>query len=90
MAYTPKGKGSSLVKEVVDKINGLGIFPNDHKFLCRVAWVESKYGQDAGTYRSGYHGGIWQVLRVFDEGNYEILPRGGVKRAVLKCMRGPA
>ena len=56
-----KGKGATVVKEVVDTINSLGIFPNDHKFLCRVAWVESKYGEASGTYRSGYHGGIWQV-----------------------------
>ena len=59
MAYSPKGKGSSVCKEVVEVING--IFPNDYKFLCRVAWVESKYGNDPGTYRPGYHGGIWQV-----------------------------
>ncbi|XP_020604854.1 uncharacterized protein LOC110043706 [Orbicella faveolata] len=59
--YTPKGKGNAVVAEVVNKINNLGIFPNDHKFLCRVAWVESKYGQARGTYRSGYYGGIWQV-----------------------------
>jgi len=39
----------------------LGIFPSDYKFLCRVAWVESKYGQASGTYRPGYYGGIWQV-----------------------------
>ena len=59
MAYTPKGKGAGLVKDVV------GIFPNDHKFLCRVAWVESKYGEDPNTYRSGYYGGIWQVSGLF-------------------------
>ena len=59
--YEPKEKGATVVKEVVDTINSLGIFANDHKFLCRVAWVESKYGEDTGTYRSGYHGGIWQV-----------------------------
>ena len=59
--YTPKGKGNAIVTEVVNKINNLGIFPNDHKFLCRVAWVESKYGQARGTYRRFYHGGIWQV-----------------------------
>lgn len=61
MATSPKGKGASVVKEVVDTINGLGIFANEHKFLCRVAWVESKYGEAPGAYRSGYHGGIWQV-----------------------------
>lgn len=65
MAYTPKGKGAGVVKDVVDTINGLGIFPNDHKFLCRVAWVESKYGEDPNTYRSGYYGGIWQVSELF-------------------------
>ena len=70
MAYTPKGKGAGVVKDVVDTINGLGIFPNDHKFLCRVAWVESKYGEDPNTYRSGYYGGIWQVSGLFQK-NYD-------------------
>ena len=65
MAYTPKGKGAPVCKEVGDQINGLGIFPNDHKFLCRVAWVESKYAEAPGTYRAGYHGGMWQVTSVF-------------------------
>ena len=59
--YTPKGKGNAVVTEVVYMINRMGIFPSDHKFLCRVAWVESKYGQARGTYRSFYYGGIWQV-----------------------------
>ena len=49
-----KGKGVAVVKEVVDTISSLEIFPNDHKFLCRVAWVESKYGEDSRTYRRGY------------------------------------
>ncbi|XP_068744281.1 uncharacterized protein [Montipora capricornis] len=61
---TAKAKGPSVVKAVVDKINKLGIFPRDHKLLCRIAWVESKYGQDRRTYRTGYHGGIWQVDRI--------------------------
>lgn len=50
-----------MVADVVEMINSLGIFPNDHKFLCRVAWVESKYGMAPGTYRPSYYGGIWQV-----------------------------
>lgn len=62
--YTPKGKGNDVVTEVADMINNLGIFPSDHKFLCRVAWVESKYGEASGTYRPGYHGGIWQVDKI--------------------------
>ena len=56
---TPGGKGNAVVTEVVRRINT--VFPDDHKFLCRVAWVESKYGEDPGTYRPGYYGGIWQV-----------------------------
>ena len=59
--YIPRGKGNAVVMEVVNKINSLGIFPNDRKFLCRVAWVESRYGAARGTYRPRYHGGIWQV-----------------------------
>ena len=55
------GKGAAVVKDVVDTINSLRIFPNDKKFLCRVAWVESRYGLAPGTYRRGYYGGIWQV-----------------------------
>lgn len=51
--YTPKGKGDAVVTEVVNKINNLGIFTSDHKFLCRIAWVESKYGEARGTYRPG-------------------------------------
>ena len=59
--YAPKGKGNAVVTKVVDMINKTGIFPSDHKFLCRIAWVESKYGHARGTYRPSYHGGIWQV-----------------------------
>ncbi|XP_068743969.1 uncharacterized protein [Montipora capricornis] len=77
MATTPGGKGAAVVKEVVDTINGLGIFPYDHKFLCRVAWVESKYGQDKGTYRPGYYGGIWQVDNI---GYQETITQSGLKK----------
>lgn len=59
--YTPKGKGSDVVADVVQMISDSDIFPTDHKFLCRVAWVESKYGTASGTYRRFYYGGIWQV-----------------------------
>ena len=38
---TPKGKGNAVVEKVVDMITNLKIFPSDHKFLCREAWVES-------------------------------------------------
>ena len=57
----PKAKGAGVVSAVVDQIHKLDIFPDDHKFLCRIAWVESRYGTYRGTYRPNYYGGIWQV-----------------------------
>ena len=61
---TPEAKGESVVKDTVDKINCIG-FPNDHCFLCRIAWFESQYGSESNTYEQkggkDYHGGIWQV-----------------------------
>ena len=57
----PEGKGADMVELVTNWIKNSGVFPDDNKFLCRVAWVESKYGNDGDTYRKDYHGGIWQV-----------------------------
>ena len=68
--YEERAKGASVVEAVVTEINRLGIFPNDRKFLCRIAWVESKYGRASGTFRRGYYGGIWQVMNL--ERNYII------------------
>ncbi|XP_031569834.1 uncharacterized protein LOC116304268 [Actinia tenebrosa] len=62
--FTPKGKGPNVVAQVVTMIDEHGIFPDDNKFLCRVAWVESKYGTNSRTYRPFYYGGIWQVDQI--------------------------
>ncbi|KAK3739948.1 hypothetical protein QZH41_012800 [Actinostola sp. cb2023] len=59
--YTPGGKGAVVVAQVSDMLEASKIFPPDNKFMCRVAWVESKYGIDGSTYRPFYYGGIWQV-----------------------------
>src|SRR4051794_5021681 len=59
-------KGKQFVIEAVNSVHGLG-FPDDHDFLRRVAAVESNYGENPSTYRTGYYGGIWQV----DEVGYE-------------------
>jgi len=40
------------------------LLPDISHFLHRVAIVESRWGEDPRTYRSGYWGGIWQVDRV--------------------------
>ena len=57
----PESSGSAVVQATVALIQNSGIFPDDHQLLRRIAWVESKDGTDSGTYRQGYHGGIWQV-----------------------------
>lgn len=64
----PETKGEDVVCEVINKIDKSLIFPGDEKMLRRIAYVESKFGEDRGTYRKGYHGGIWQVDKIgFDD-----------------------
>ena len=63
MTTTPEATGKSVVEDVVRQISS--IFPDDHGFLVRIAWVESKFGTDPNTFTNKdgrpYHGGIWQV-----------------------------
>ena len=30
-------------------------------FMKKIAWVESRFGEHPGTFREGYHGGIFQI-----------------------------
>ena len=53
--------GEDVVDSVIDKIKDSCVFQNDYLFLKRLAYVNSHYGQNAHTYRSGYDGGIWQI-----------------------------
>lgn len=57
----PETKGEDVVCAVINKIENSLIFTGDHKMLRRIAYVESKFGEDRNTYRKGYHGGIWQI-----------------------------
>ena len=60
----PGASGPDVVRAVIGRIEGSNIFLLDKQFLRRIAYVESKDGTDDSTYRSGYHGGIWQVDEV--------------------------
>jgi receptor-type tyrosine-protein phosphatase Q len=51
--------GKAVVDKVVKLIQGTCVFKNDKQFLRRVAWVESKFGDDPNTFRM--NNGIWQV-----------------------------
>ncbi|PAA60469.1 hypothetical protein BOX15_Mlig019589g1 [Macrostomum lignano] len=67
----PKAKGADVVRATVRKIRNSCIFPNDLGFLLRVAYVESKFGLNANTFRSdadGFGKGIWQLDKIgFDD-----------------------
>lgn len=60
----PGTKGEDVVCEVIKKIENSLLFPGDEKLLRRIAYVESKFGEDRNTYRKGYHGGTWQIDRI--------------------------
>lgn len=53
--------GTEVVMATVSRIQQSGIFPDDNRFLRRVAFAESRDGLDSDTFRDGYFGGIWQV-----------------------------
>ena len=53
--------GSAVVSACISQIVESGIFTSDNEMLRRIAYVETSYGNDADTYRSGYDGGIWAV-----------------------------
>ena len=64
----PGANGSAVVSACISRIEQSGIFTSDNEMLRRIAYVETNNGNDADTYRSGYHGGIWAVDEdMFDE-----------------------
>jgi len=54
--------GANVVDTVIGLIEALCIFPDDKLFTRRLAYVESSDGTADKTYRTGYDGGIWQVI----------------------------
>ena len=58
---TAGAKGEGVVLACVSCLQQSAVFPDEHGLLRRIAWVESRDGEDAATYRAGYSGGIWQV-----------------------------
>ncbi|KAK7095218.1 uncharacterized protein [Littorina saxatilis] len=54
-------RGSVVVDAVLDKIRSSCVFSEDRQYLRRLAHVMSRDGVDSATYRSNFHGGIWQV-----------------------------
>ncbi|XP_038053358.1 uncharacterized protein LOC119725839 [Patiria miniata] len=73
-----KSSGSDVVLACLQSIGG--VFPSDHGFLRRIAYVESKDGTDSGTYRAGYHGGIWQVDKIGFQSTKDTASHPGLKK----------
>ena len=64
LAQKPETCGSKVVESVVERISRSRIFKNDYGYVRRISFVETKDGLDALTFRSNYHGGLWQVDEV--------------------------
>lgn len=58
---TEKATGEDVVAASIAKIHRALIFPDDHEFLKRIAYVESQFGLDDATFRPDFYGGIWQL-----------------------------
>ena len=68
MTRVSEASGTNVVSATVALIQQSGIFPYDNRIIRRLAYVESRDGEDPETFRSGYNGGIWQVdERVFQK-----------------------
>ena len=83
---TAGASGSAVVHAVVRRIEDSNIFPSENQFLRRIAYVESKDGTDSGTYRSGYHGGIWQVDEVGFRDTQDIASHPGLEEKFDKIQ----
>ena len=70
----PETSGAAVVDAVIQRIERSGLFPDEKGFLRRIAYVESKFGKDPGTYRNDYHGGIWQVDHSYTDMNGVVQP----------------
>ncbi|KAL8562359.1 hypothetical protein ACOMHN_066073 [Nucella lapillus] len=57
----PGTAGPQVVEAVINLIRESCVFPNNRLLLRRFAFMVTNDGQNAGTYRPGFDGGIWAV-----------------------------
>ena len=57
----PGAAGAVVVDSVVRLLDDACVFPEDARFLRRLAYVETADGTADKTYTDDYDGGIWQV-----------------------------
>ena len=65
-----RATGADVVEAVIDRIYGTDPlhFDDDYDILKRIAWAESRFGNDSDTFRVNFTGGIWQM----NERKYEL------------------
>ncbi|XP_055341921.1 uncharacterized protein LOC129590625 [Paramacrobiotus metropolitanus] len=56
-----EGNGDDVVRAVMEKLTSVCIFKKDKQMIRTIALAASNDGTKPGTFRPGYHGGIWQV-----------------------------
>ena len=61
LTLVPETAGDDVARAVVIRISVSNVFPSDHLLLRRIAYVETRDGTRNDTYRTGHHGGIWNV-----------------------------
>jgi hypothetical protein len=61
---TEGAKGRDVVEAVINKIKSSGIFPDDHGYLFRVAYVQTLFGENSPTF-------IWIFVRVIRDQKLE-------------------
>ena len=61
LTLVPEAKGTTVVQACLAKITNAKIFSADNQMLRRIAYVETRDGNDADTYTPTNNGGIWQL-----------------------------
>ena len=61
----PGKVGADVVERTLEVMRTACVFEDDKLFMRRLAYAESFDGAKSGTFKDGYHGGIWQVRNSF-------------------------
>ena len=89
---TTNARGKAVVDAVLRrfKTSNYETDPVVLQFLCRIACVESNFGNDPNTFRAGYYGGIWQVDRkgFMETKNYKSHPNITIRHIEVKTAFG--
>jgi collagen type VI alpha len=56
-----KASGFDVTDATIDLIHNSQVFTDDSNFLMRVAYVETHYGTDAGSFNTSQYRGIWRL-----------------------------